>query len=508
MDVVRSRIRNTLLSSVFIYGQFFVALAATFFVTPLILRVLGVRQYGLWLSTGELVGYFLLLDFGVSAILPWLIARADGQQRRPEIRQLLVNSLAVALGVVLLFSLVVLAAWDRLPGALHLTSGEWQALGGPLVLLIVLLAASLPLNISLSLLAGIQDVRFVGALNLLKALVGPLLTAGLLLTRHGLYALALGAALLSPLGGVAAFVRARKLVPDLLQHWPAPTFSSTMRLFREGIGSWLGSAGVQLMERSSAVVLVFMGHPTAVPVLVCTSRVGQILTQIAWVVPDSSLVGLAQLSGEGKPERVREVMLSIIRFSLLLAGLMACAVLAINPTFVRIWVGKQFFGGLTLNLLLAAEVCSATLTHALVTLIAVQGHRLSVGLATLMQGAIYILLALVLMRRFFLEGLLLADLIAPMCSTVPLGLWVLHSSYGLGLRRIGSEIAPLLLYASPCLLASWLYGRGRAETASLPESMAAGLLIGYVYLRVMRRQLTTFPLPSSAKTWLLRLRLV
>ena len=505
---MKSRTRNTLLGSLFIYGQFLTALAATFFVTPLILRTLGAREYGIWLSTGELVGYFLLLDFGVSAILPWLIARADGQQRRPELRQLLVNALAVALGLALLFSLVTLAAWDRLPGALRLTGGEWQALGGPLFLLVVLLLANLPLNLPLSLLAGLQDVRFVGALNLLKALLGPLLTAGLLLTGHGFYALALGTALLSPLGGVAAFVRARKLVPDLLQHWPAPTFGSTARLFRESIGSWLGSAGVQLMERSSAVVLVFMGSPTAVPVLVCTSRVGQILTQIAWVVPDSSLVGLAQLSGEGKPERVREVMLSIIRFSLLLAGLMACAVLAINPAFVRIWVGKQFFGGLTLNLLLAAEVCSATLTHALVTIIAVQGHRLSVGLATLLQGAIYILLALVLARRFFLEGLLLADLIAPLCSTVPLGLWVLRSSYDLGSRRIGSEIAPLMLRASPCLLAAWLYGRGRAEMASLPELVAVGLVIGFVYLRVMGSQLSTFPLPASAKTWLQRLRLV
>ena len=431
MTTPPGRTRRALLGAVFTYGQVLLAIGAAFVVTPAVLRALGARPYGLWLSSGELVGYFLLLDFGVFAILPWLIADADGRRDSAGLRRILAHGLAVAVALLALLLLLAAACWRWLPVVLHLTPADWHALAGPLALLTALLAVNLPVNIFTPVLVGLQDVYFLGLLGLLKALLGPVLTLSLLWTGHGFYALALGTALGAPLTGAAAFFRLRRLAPGLLRDWPRPTWRGVARLFRESIGAWLGGAGVQMMERSSAVVLTFLGSPATVPVLVCTSRVGQMLTQMAWVLPDSALVGLAQLGGEGKPERVREVILSIIRFSLMLAGLMACVVLAINPAFVRIWVGRRFFGGLPLNLLLAMEVFTATLTHALVTVVAVQGHRLSVGLATLGQGAVYLLLALGLTRRYALEGLLVADLIAPLCSTVPLGLWVLHSRYGL-----------------------------------------------------------------------------
>ena len=504
----RGRTYKALLGAVFTYGQFGVALLALFFVTPRALHILGSRQYGLWLSSGELVGYFLLLDFGVFSILPWLFAQADGRKEPGEVKRLLAHGLAVALTLMCVVSMIFVASWRFLPGVLHLTGPDWQGLAKPLALLIVLLAVNLPLNLFTSLLSGLQDVSFLGMFGLIRAVLNPVLAVTLLWEGHGLYALVIGTALLAPLVGLVAMYRAWKLVPGLLHNWPLPTWTGTVRLFREGIGAWLGGVGVQLMERSSAVVLTLLGNPAIVPVLVCTSRVSQTLTQMAWVMPDSALVGLAQLSGEDKPERLRAVTLSIIRLNLLLAGLMACVVLAINPAFVRVWVGSRFFGGLLLNLLLAAEVLTASLTHALATVVAVQGHRLNIGLATLLQGAIYVTAAWVLTQRFSLEGLLIADLAAPMCSTVPISLWVLRSVHGLGAGQVARELASLVLRATPCLLAAGAYGWWRAQAASFPELVAAGLAVLFGYLCALKPLLGTFPLPAAANAWLRGLRLL
>ena len=497
------------MGAAFTYGQFFLALGAAFLVTPQVLGIIGSRDYGLWLSSGELLGYFLLLDFGVFAVLPWLIAQAEGQQDPAGIKRLLSQGLAVACVLLLLLFGVVGASWHFAPGFLHLSPGEWRQLAPPLAVLVVLLGVNLPLNIFTPLLTGLQDVKFLGCMGLLKVVVAPALTLGLLFTGHGLYALALGTALFSPLVGGAAFFRVRHLAPELLRDWPRPSWQATMRLFRESSGAWLGSAGVQLMERSSAVVLTLLGNPAIVPVLVCTSRIGQTLTQMAWVMPDSALIGLAQLSAEDKPERLREVTLSIIRLNLVLAGLMACVVLAINPAFVRIWVGDRYFGGLLLNLLLAVEVLTASLNHALATVVAVQGHRFSIGVATLVQGAIYLVLALGLTRRYSLEGLLVADLVAPFCSMVPVSLWLLQRNYGLRLKQITVDLGTLVsVRILPCLLFAGAYGRWRGGAASLPELVAAGVCLSFGYLRVMGPQLDTFPLPTRVRTFLQRAHLV
>jgi O-antigen/teichoic acid export membrane protein len=503
----QGRTQRALLGAALTYGQFIIAIIAAFFVTPLILKTLGARQYGIWLSSGELIGYVLLLDFGVFSILPWLIARADGQKNPDDIRRLLAQGLAVAVMLSALLLLIVFVLWGKLPVILHLGAGDWQELAGPLFLLVVLLAINLPLNIFNPLLGGLQDVGFCGALGLAKTLFVPLVTVVLLLGGHGLYALVIGTALFAPVGGLISFFRARKVAPAAMKEWPRPTWGDATRLFRESIGAWLGGAGVQMMERSSAVVLTFMGNPAIVPTLVCTSRIGQILTQMAWVMPDSALVGFAQLGGENNAARLREVALSIIRLNIVVAAGAACMVLALNPAFVRLWVGEKFFGGLTLNALLAAEVISGSLVHAFVAVVAVHGSRLQIGMATLLQGAVYLMLALILSRQYYLSGLLAADLLAPLFSTIPVSLWLIRSTIGLSLKQLIGDLTTLLiLRAGPCLLAAWAYGCWRGQKASLPELAAIGLLVAFVYLQLMASQIASFPLPAGARIWLQRLR--
>ena len=497
-----------MLGSFFTYAQLGVALIAAFFVTPLILRTIGTREYGLWLSSGEIVGYFLLLDFGVFVVLPWLIARADGQRHPADLKRYLVNGLVVAISVSIVLVLAFAVGQGQFPVLLHLTPDDWHTLRGPLLLLVALIAINLPLNVFATLLAGIQDVRFTGPANLIRAVLAPILTVTLLLRGYQLFALALGAALIPPFVGAACFLRARSVAPDLLRQWPRPTWSGTLALVRESIGAWLGSAGVQMMERSSAVILTLLRFPAIVPVLVCTSRLGQSLTQMAWIMPDSALIGFAQLGGENKAERTREVSLSLIRLNLILAVLAACLVLAINPAFVRLWVGPPFFGGLTLNLLLAGEVINGTVTHALATIVAVQGHRLIIGLATLLQGLIYIFVALLLSRRFLLEGLIAADLIAPLCSTIPVSLLLLRGSIGLAVREIARETgAMLMLRAVPCLIGAWAYGYWRADKAWLGELACAAFFTVLIYVCVMAKEISKFPLPSRFKGWLRSARL-
>jgi O-antigen/teichoic acid export membrane protein len=490
------------------YGEFGVALLAAFFVTPLILRTIGARDYGLWLSSGELIGYFALLDFGVFAVLPWLVAHADGRKRSDEIARDVAHTLVIAVSVALVVLLVTITCGRWFTTLIRFTETDWMALRGPLLLLILLVAINLPLGIFISVLHGLQDVKFYGTLNIIRAALGPVITVILLLNGQRFYALALGTASLAPLIGAISFFRLRRIAPQLLQGWRWPRLSGLARLFRESIGAWLANAGVQLMERSSAVILAFLQFPALVPVLVCTSRLARTLTQMAWVMPDSSLVAFAQLSGEGNKTRTREVALAIIKLAVVVAALPACIILAINPGFVRFWVGPSYFGGLPLNLLLAAEVISGSIVHALATVVSVNGNRLQVGTSVLFQGTLYIATALVLSRHWLLEGLIAADLVAPFFTTVPTCLLLLRSRLDVRVGSLLAAVASIVLRAGPCLLAAGFYGWWRAQQASIVELALVGVAVTVVYLRLLATEISTFPLPAPTHLWLKRLRLI
>ena len=58
-------------------------------------------------------------------------------------------------------------------------------------------------------------------------------------------------------------------------------------------------------------------------------------------------------------ERTRQVVGTILDLHLLLVGSAACGLLAFNPTFVRLWVGPELYGGDQLNVWLVAGLIVA-----------------------------------------------------------------------------------------------------------------------------------------------------
>src|SRR5207302_2908229 len=112
-------------------AQFGFALIIGIGLVPLILNRLGVRTWGLWLATGELLSYAGMVDLGVLGVLPWLMAEADGRRDRSAMRRLLSNSVAVGALIGVGYALLALVLWRVLPSALHFTPLDRAAVGPP-----------------------------------------------------------------------------------------------------------------------------------------------------------------------------------------------------------------------------------------------------------------------------------------------------------------------------------------------------------------------------------------
>lgn len=486
-----SRTRRTTIVALFSYVRFGLQLA-TLFLIPLIIDTVGGRAYGFWLASGEAFAYAGLSDLGVMGVLPWLVAAEDGRHDHGAIRRLLANGAAVGVLVGLCYGAVVLALCLVLPSLLGFTPADRTELLGPLVVLAIGGTVATPLRVFQAALEGIQDVVFNGVVRNAQSLLSIVLTLVLLLSGYRLYALAIAAAVPALLVGVASLVRFRLLAPHLMSAWERPRADVVRRLFREGIGPWLSDWGWRLSAASDGIIVAMIGSPTAVTMLAVTSRLGRFLMQFSWVPCDSGLVGLAQMSGEGGRERVRETSIAMLRLYLGFSAVVACIVLAANRSFVDFWVGPGLFAGRLTNGLVALSILTLSLAHGVSVVAAVLGRRLEVGIFTLAAGVLHIGFAYLFGTQWGLAGVVLATVVTQLGVVVP-GLTP-HLRDTSGVTRsalLTTVMTPWLKHFIPVGLVALAIGL--FTTPPVWVGVPVGCLLGAAYLWQTRDVYLSYP---------------
>jgi O-antigen/teichoic acid export membrane protein len=504
-----SRLTRAAVMAAFSYAQFGLAIITGIVLVPLMLHELGAREYGLWLASGELVGYAAIIDLGVLGVLPWMLAEADGCGDRLAMQRLLTNGLLVGAIIGLAYAAIVGVLWMLLPSMLHLSAADRALLTRPLMIVVAATMIGYPFRAFSAVLSGMQDVVFNGILTTAELVAGVAITVVMLLRGNGLYALAVAFAAPALVVNVASAIRVACIAPHLLTGWTRPTMGGVRHLLTNGIGVWFGMFGWQLIAASNNMVIACLGHPEWVPIYACTSKASAMCAQIAWVLPDSGLIGLAQLHGEPQSRaRIGPVINAMLRLHLLLAGGAACVVLAFNPAFVTRWVGAGFFGGLTLNALLAAGIISASLVHGLVAAASVLGNRLKVGIVTLATGGAQLVCAVALGYAFGLVGIAAAALATALLMSAPAGVVLLQPAVSLGFGVLLRDLlGPWLLRLAPLAAFAAATGAAGAMLGIWIAGPIAGV-IGLVYLWQMRSSFEHLPLDPRWERWLISLRLL
>jgi O-antigen/teichoic acid export membrane protein len=498
--------RKAAATAMFAYVQFGVAIVSGIFLVPLTLHSLGARTWGVWLASGEVLAYAGMTDLGMLAVLPWMIAEAEGRRDRDAIGRLVAQGVWLGALVAAVYVGLSMALWHLLPTALFLGPADRAVVARPLVLTVLLIAATYPLSAYRALLTGTQDVTFNGLLTLAQNVLSAVLTAVLLLKGFGLYALVFSTAGPQLAAALVSAIRAARLAPDAVFRFALPEVRTLKFLFTNGIGVWLGNVGWHLVAASNGIVITYLGHPEWVAVYACTGKLSAMCMPLAWVLPDSGHVGLAQLYGENRSRgRVGEVIVLMQRLHLVIAGIVAVGLLSFNPAFVAWWVGPQMFGGLSLNAWLALGVVVHSFAHGLMTSAAITGNRPRIGALVLVNGALQAPLAIFLGHRFGLVGVPAAAMIGVALTSLPGSAVLMHHSIDVSARRLVFDpAAAWAVRGLPVLVAALLVGLGYASIGFWLSAAAATALC-VVYLAQLRAFYAEgLPLDERWIAWLRR----
>ncbi|MCI0336967.1 MAG: hypothetical protein L0226_05285 [Acidobacteria bacterium] len=316
--------------------------AAIFFSTPLLLRWLGPERLGAFRTLTDWIGHLTFFELGLGGALLAALAARIGQNNHAAVARMLAAGLRayfwvtftqIVSGIALVVSLPYLITLNQLSNTELRTAGTVALL--PIVLTPLLVFRAL------------AESRQRGYLNWLLLTAQVLIMTGLsLLTARlgwGLIgqSVAFAAAQVPTLfaltwDGMRAYREAWKAAPDhtdqnVLGGLRKPTFI-------HGLTDRIGLL-------SDNIVIAWILGPTAVVPFFLTQQMAVLAQSQLRGLGQATWAGLAELSARGDDDSLRMRLLELTGMVSGLSLAVLIPIAAYNQSFVRIWVGRDFYAG-------------------------------------------------------------------------------------------------------------------------------------------------------------------
>jgi O-antigen/teichoic acid export membrane protein len=467
--------------------------------TPFLLRQLGTHDYGLWLLASQVLVYLALMDLGVVALVPREVAFAVGQGGQAG--EVVTRTMTVVAWQTPLVAAAAAAAVWLLPA-------DWEPMRRPFAVVAAGVVLAFPLRVFTALLQGLQDLAFLGVVQVAAWIAGTAATIALAVAGAGLYALAAGWVVSQLLPALLAWHRVSASFPEAL---PRPGRVSWQETWRSlGRGSWISVAQVAqvLLSGTDLVVAGRLLGPEAIVPYACTSKLISLLANQPQLFMQMALPALSELRGSAARARLFDVSRSMTQVMLLASGAIVAVVLVVNGPFVSWWVGESRFGGLTLTALLLAGMLVRHVNTTIVYTLFCFGYERRLALTSIVEGVVGVALAWLLVPRLGLQGAAAGMLLSTLAVSLPANVIALAREQGASPWAFGASIAPW--FSRFAVVTAGAAGLVlTVQPAGLGAALPLATAVAAAYLAVMMPVLRTPPLgpmlSARLQPWLPRM---
>lgn len=313
-----------------------------FVTTPLMIRYLGMEDYGTWLLVIAIIAYFGLLDLGVSFAGSRFLGSALGADDTKEYRSLVCKlfRLYIRIGLAAL-TLTALAVWV-LP---LFVDDPGMATTVRLLMAGLGVTAALRFFTRIFLVILKSHVRYdlIGIASILKTILQAVLVIGLLLAGYGLITLLIAHILIDVFDQILLVFFARRVEANLRLRGSGDGEVQTGELLRYSATAMATSAGHSLRQGIDPLIITHVSGVTTLPQYNVGVRFLSVFTDVVNAIFGGNFIAaFSQLHGRGDAEALKERFLQAIRYSTVVATLGGGGLMIFGSAFIERWVGPDF----------------------------------------------------------------------------------------------------------------------------------------------------------------------
>jgi len=437
-----------------------------FVMTPLIIHSLGTPLFGLWSLIGAFIGYYGLLDLGLSSAVTRFVSRAIGKKDNEIINTTITTSLGLfslaGLGVILVTITVAFLA------PLFIKEIANIVLFRKVIFILgISMAISFPMRVFEGVLQAFSRYDLAANINLFRLISSNLLIYYVLTHGQGLLSMALITFITTMLSHLMRLIRARQVFPAIAIKREYFKKEHVMELYGYSGKTFVAAiADILRFKVDTFVISIFLGLSMITPYAIAMRLVNYFTKFI------QDALGIMQpiyskYEGQGDFDKIRKIFFQVSRFSVILSVYIGGSIVFYGGVFIQRWLGPGFEGTYLILVILAIPTTVELMQNPSLGLMYGISKHGYYAIANTCEGILNLVLSLILVRHYGVYGVALGTAIEILifklfiqpiftCHAAKLSVWEYY-----GKTLVGTSIKcliPLSIYfvlTKPLLTASF-----------------------------------------------------
>ena len=382
---------------------FFTQLLVTFFLSPFVIHSLGDRLYGFWVLIGTFIGYYGLLDFGLTTAVNRYIAGALGSDDNREVKKVFNTAFPIFMGIgcVVLFvtsTVAFVAPW------ILSDPGEIPLFRSVILILGVSVAFDFLARIFIGTLQAQFNFHIIIYVQIVTLLVRSLLVFLALIVGYQILALAWITFLTGTVSNIAYYFYATKKMPALRFERKSFNRGMATRLFSYSFFTVISLAANQLRFHADAFVIASSLSLVSVTHYSIASNLIKYFHQFIGSVMAVFTPLFSRQEGLKTHDEIKGTLYFATKISVAISSFICFGMIAWGRPFIERWMGYNFLDAYPCLVVLALGILPflcQTPAHSF--LFATSKHQY-LALLNSIEGVLNLALSFVLVRYYGILG--------------------------------------------------------------------------------------------------------
>lgn len=402
--------RVVLMGSAFSVASLAASVLVGFFLMPFVVHRLGDQMYGYWSLVGAVLGYYGVLELGITPAVSFHVAKAIGEGDNESANGTLSAAFAGLTGVGLAVLLITIVVAALCPFFITAAS-DARVIRVVLVITGLGCAFGFPGRAFLGGIFAHLRTDLIATVRTVVLVLRTALVVWAILMGWGIVGLAVVSLLTDSLTYVACYLILRRIQPGLRISFSLVDRKALRELFKYGQYSMILRVGDQLrFALDGWVVAGFVGVATVAHYAIASRLSDYFLTVIL------AVVGLlqpwfSQMLGSGNQDGIRSLLSLSTRIAAALSTIVACSFIFYGRTFIAQWMGSRYVDAYWPSLILVmALYCDLAQQPSVSYLLGVSKHRY-LAIQTIIEGIANLALSMYWARSYGMIGVAMGTLV-------------------------------------------------------------------------------------------------